>query len=349
VAASPDDADRRAGAPSSAASLREAAWIFATILAGCAALALLSAWLFAGLDVLFDPQAPERLHPTVRFAATLALVLAYAAAAARLGGRFIEQDLDALRPVAPMADAEWQALRRAARSPRRAPVVASAACGALFGLAVSGTATWLAGSRTPSAWPGLAAWVWLLTTAVFAVLGILAFQSAARGALFTELGRRSEVSLLDMEPLRPFGRAGLRMAAFWILGSSLASLLLFEASPASLVGSVIAITVGIGLLSLFAPSRGIHARLRAAKQSELAWLRGEIARARRSLGGAGEADQREAARLPALLAWETRVASLPEWPIDAPTFLRFALLALLPLGSWLAGALVERAVNAVLG
>jgi hypothetical protein len=36
------------------------------------------------------------------------------------------------------------------------------------------------------------------------------------------------------------------------------------------------------------------------------------------------------------------------WPFDAPIRLRFTLFLLLPLGSWLGGALVERAVDTLL-
>ena len=52
--------------------------------------------------------------------------------------------------------------------------------------------------------------------------------------------------------------------------------------------------------------------------------------------------------LPALLAWEARVESIREWPFDTPTLVRFALFLLIPLGSWLGGAVVERVVDLVL-
>jgi hypothetical protein len=36
-------------------------------------------------------------------------------------------------------------------------------------------------------------------------------------------------------------------------------------------------------------------------------------------------------------------------PFDTPTLLRFALLVLIPISSWVAGALVERLVDLALG
>ncbi len=59
-------------------------------------------------------------------------------------------------------------------------------------------------------------------------------------------------------------------------------------------------------------------------------------------------DTAAAGRLPALLAYETRIERVSEWPFDSPTLARFGLLLLLPLLSWLGGALVERALDAVL-
>jgi hypothetical protein len=54
-------------------------------------------------------------------------------------------------------------------------------------------------------------------------------------------------------------------------------------------------------------------------------------------------------RLGSLLAYEARIAGVGEWPFDVGTFVRFALFLALPLGSWIAGALVEWAVSRVLG
>jgi hypothetical protein len=119
------------------------------------------------------------------------------------------------------------------------------------------------------------------------------------------------------------------------------------AGTPDIVLAVIVGTVGMGVLSLFAPSRTLHVRMRERKQAELAWVRAEIARAGDALRGHG--DPARGLRLPALIAWEARVAAAPEWPFDVSTRLRFALLLLVPLGSWLGGALVELVVDRWLG
>ena len=53
-------------------------------------------------------------------------------------------------------------------------------------------------------------------------------------------------------------------------------------------------------------------------------------------------------RMADLLATRAYVADVREWPFDAPTLTRFVLFLLIPLGSWLGGAIVERALAAVL-
>ena len=54
-------------------------------------------------------------------------------------------------------------------------------------------------------------------------------------------------------------------------------------------------------------------------------------------------------RIGGLLALEARIAGVGEWPFDLGTFVRLTVFLALPLGSWIAGALVEWVVSRVLG
>ena len=101
----------------------------------------------------------------------------------------------------------------------------------------------------------------------------------------------------------------------------------------------------MGGLSLLLPLRGAREQVRRAKQAELDWVRERMRRARDRLHRGGEGG---AEGLEELVAWESRVASVSEWPIDASTYSRFGLYLLIPLGSWAGGALVERALDALL-
>jgi hypothetical protein len=184
-------------------------------------------------------------------------------------------------------------------------------------------------------------------TILFALMAVLGALTLRRSHVFLEMGRCARVHLLAPAEHAPFARTGLRASAYWFLGSSIASLLTLDEGAWQIVVAVIAVTLALGFISLLLPSRGVHERLRAAKTDELLRVRAEIDRARAALVDA-RGDGAEIARMPALLAWETRVERMSVWPFDASTLVRFALFLLVPLGSWLGGALVERAVDTVL-
>jgi len=50
-----------------------------------------------------------------------------------------------------------------------------------------------------------------------------------------------------------------------------------------------------------------------------------------------------------LAVWKDRVEALREWPFDAAALRRFGLYLLIPLGSWVGAALVERLVDRAFG
>ena len=76
-------------------------------------------------------------------------------------------------------------------------------------------------------------------------------------------------------------------------------------------------------------------------------IRAAIRRERDAALGA-QPSPNDGAGLTALLAYEERIASLSEWPINRRMRLRFGLYLALPLGSWLGGAVVERLLAALL-
>jgi hypothetical protein len=59
--------------------------------------------------------------------------------------------------------------------------------------------------------------------------------------------------------------------------------------------------------------------------------------------------RRAGGRLADLISYRDLVDRAFEWPWDTPTLLRVALYMSLGVGSWLGGALVERALAIVLG
>jgi len=154
-----------------------------------------------------------------------------------------------------------------------------------------------------------------------------------------------EIDLLELGPVHVFSRRGLRRALRWLVLASVASLVVFDAGRGGPPALVFLGIVVFALFSFWLPIRGAHERVRAEKQRVLAGVRARIRGERERV----EAGTARGGRLADLLAYEARVQGVSEWPIDGFTLLRLACYLLLPLGSWLGGALVERLVNVVLG
>jgi hypothetical protein len=306
-----------------------------------------------GFEVLIDAGHAFHIRPEVRFDLGIALVLAFVVWAVLAEPRGTARDLTGLRPILDCSDAEFAALLQEARSAGHG--VVAVLLGAGVGLGVVLLSLWAtprAGTDLP---PTLLldlqlAWSIALTAGLFGLMGRLTLASIRVSRLFAELGRRRvRLRLLDPGSLQPFARRGLRSASYWFIGSGIAMLLLVDARAPGVIVPVIAGTLALGAVSLLLPSRGIHQQLREAKRAELARVRQAIERGSRELFEPEEAAAPDRQPpLPALLAWEARIESVREWPFDTPTLVRFALFLLIPLGSWLGGAVVERIVDLVL-
>lgn len=323
--------------------LRVAAVAFAATLGVLLAAFAGSAWLLAGSAALWTDAGPVRL---ARFCGFLSLVTAYLVGAVVLMRRGTSRDFAALRGVTDSTAEGWHAWEQRFASRRGGVLAAGIGAGVGLGVHLLGAAL---SEREPPTWSGLLWWAALLSMLLFANLARLARWSILEIRALRGIGRRVRVSLLDRSALAPFVRAGLRSSIAWIAGSSLATTLTLDVSEPWLVLSVLVGTMAIAIAALVLPSAGLNERLRAEKQRELGWVLGEIARARKALGGTDPASRDDASRLPALLAWESRVEAASTWPFGAPTLMRFSLLLLVPIGSWLGGALVERAIEALLG
>jgi hypothetical protein len=162
---------------------------------------------------------------------------------------------------------------------------------------------------------------------------------------FSRLAARlPTLDLFDPRPVAPFVRQGLRSALLAVGLVAISSLLIGVVVISDAAGLVaLTLMVAIGTLALLLPVRGVHARLRAEKEVRLGRPRREIREAERGLLEPASTDA--ATRLSALLALETRLAAVREWPFDAPSLLRFALYLGLGLGSWVGAAAVEHLLD----
>jgi len=184
---------------------------------------------------------------------------------------------------------------------------------------------------------------WVLTPLVTAlVLRALVFQ--LHGSRVAREAARSAVpvDLLDLRRLHVAGRMALRNSLLWIGGMSIALLLLLDSAGGWIVGLWVAGVVTAAVAGLVAPVLGLRDRIRAEREAALAETEDELRllRDRERAGRAGPDG-----RVADLLAWHRYVSDLSDWPYDATTRVRFALFLLIPLGSWLAGAVVEELVG----
>ncbi len=112
------------------------------------------------------------------------------------------------------------------------------------------------------------------------------------------------------------------------------------------LGSVVMGTSALAaaVAALLAPVRGVHRQIRREKQRQLRTLRVQIDAQRRAVLE-GQPDAAELARLPGLLALESRLEAVREWPFDTSSLARFGLYLLIGLGSWIGAAMVERLID----
>jgi hypothetical protein len=178
--------------------------------------------------------------------------------------------------------------------------------------------------------------------------GHAAVTEASAIAAFARLGARHvRVDLFDLRPFEVFARSGLRSAFAWVLMSSLISL--FWLGPGAGVANAYIVTGILVAVSaaVFASVYGAHLAIAAARREALATVEARIARAGAALLAGREPEA--GPRLADWVAWHGYLLRIRDWPLGAPALARGALIAALGLGSWLGGALVERALDRLFG
>jgi hypothetical protein len=323
--------------------------IFAFLLAANS----LNEWLFgpfvfhntplAGADALGRPSH-DRVHSVI------VALTAFLLATHRYEARRLPADLLRLEPLTTATAGGFRAfVLRQTAMPRRALWVS------VVGGAMIGVASYLGSTADPvnafrNDEPAHLMWALGSNALLFAAM-IYSGQRTwmAHRAIVRIVSRIESLPLLDSAALAPFAHIGIRHAFYWAAGSSIASLLALDLAGVAPLLMLVAVTLAVATAALFGPALTVHRRIRAAKEDELARVRGRIASARdAALASDGASAEAGATVLPGLLAWEARVSAVREWPFDPSTWLRFGALVVLATGSWLGGAVVERALGAVL-
>lgn len=155
------------------------------------------------------------------------------------------------------------------------------------------------------------------------------------------------IDLLDLSPLVPFVHQGIRNVLLVVGTMSILSFFLIESGMLLTVVLVEGIVVPIAVIGLILPVRGVHRRIRNAKQAELAWALKGIHEAQLRLkdSSAGTVSSQMAD----LITYYQFIDEVPEWPFRISTFVRIILYLLIPLASWAGGLLLELLLRRLLG
>jgi hypothetical protein len=265
------------------------------------------------------------------------------------------RDLKALRPVLRGGEATYAKLRLQLSQFERRRLWTGALVAAAFSVVI--------GELGVERWTRLLAGEWSLRDPCIAVPALAFWVVGGQGAvylidsarLYSRIGERHvDIDLLDLGPLSPLTRHGLRIVLLSaIIGAVATSSAVVRAAPlpsSSVAALLLCCISGLPLVSaaFLLPVRGLRRQIRARKAEKLAQLRGEIRHNEELMTGSGTDSAEAGARLPGLLAYKHEIESVREWPFDAPTLIRFFLYVAIPLGSWLGGALVERLLGAAL-
>jgi hypothetical protein len=284
-----------------------------------------------------------------RIALTVILLTGFTVGGAAYGRRANISDAEALGTLLRGSPQRHAALVDRLRHPIHSRAWIGIVVAALLSLLVVASKNpWMPYLFSNEPWNHEVVWALASNVLLFAILGGQVVGTFERNAIFAQMERElRHVDLLHPQWLTRFGRRGLRTAFFWIGGSSIASLVFVDQQFSWLIGLVIAGTVSLGTVAFFLPLRGLHRRICAEKEAELERVREAIHRDREALLSAVPEAAAAAMRMPGLLAYEHRIASVNEWPIDTPQVARFGLMLVIGVGSWLGGAVVGHVVDAV--
>ena len=279
----------------------------------------------------------------LRIAITQILITTYAASAYVYLLMTARRTTRELSPVIQQTRGYQSIVDRAGKHPWWLLVLVGAA--SFLTLGVLGTNVTTPEQTNPWEWQ---AWdydvTWHRVTTVLFVwwLGCLSYVTVVESIRLSRLSDSIEsLDLLDLQPYQPLIRQGLINALLIIGVVSVMSLLGVESRYwLALVGFWI-MAIVLAWFGLMLPLRGIRKKIKTAKGKELDWCRLTLKKSRDKLK-TGAGSQQSIAEL---AAYKTIIENVRSWPFDNPTLVRFSLYILIPLGSWLGGALVERGLD----
>lgn len=177
----------------------------------------------------------------------------------------------------------------------------------------------------------LPVFLWFL--GVMLLLGLLFGRGTAMTRIAAEgftrrVDRDLKIDLLRVDRLSIIGRSSARTALIWLCVAGVISLFFVSGHAPGPVIATVVLSAGLALWIFFRSLERVHRKIKAVKRAELERLRSAIAEQRLM----AEHDHAAAARLQGLLAYETRMEHVHEWPFDQLTLLRVGSYVLIPAG-----------------
>jgi hypothetical protein len=221
----------------------------------------------------------------------------------------------------------------------RTPMLWASAAGAAAGIALAFVAVPLS-----SLWehPVLFAWKVAIIMFLCALFARGVVSTVRGGRAFAQLIEHDlKIDLLQVDKLAVIGRRSARNAFVWFTASAIVCLFFVGDGIGSTNFAILGACVGMGLWIFFRPMTHVHRRIRAEKSAALDRIRTDIGAVR----GEAACDAKAAMRLQGLLAYETRIQTVHEWPFDHSTLVRVAGYVLIPALPWIGRALAGNATQ----
>jgi hypothetical protein len=150
--------------------------------------------------------------------------------------------------------------------------------------------------------------------------------------------------LLNLDPYRPLVRQGLTNALLVIGMASVLSLLGVESRYFAVLAGFWIMSVLLAWTGMMLPLRGIRGMIKKTKRRELDWCKESLKRSRNAMKSGVD----HKPTIAEITAYQSVIENIRNWPLDSSTLIRFTLYLMIPLGSWLGGALVERGLDFIL-
>lgn len=196
------------------------------------------------------------------------------------------------------------------------------------------------GSWDVQTWQPEVYWHRLLGLGIGVWFGWFAFAAVRVSRQLSHLALELEhVDIFDLRPLQPFAQQGLTNG---LLAAGLISLISLFALDQGLTWMLLLFggaATGVVGLAILLPMVGVRQRILETKRVELAWCEAELRRERQALRDGHVAPRQ--GRMADLLAYRTLVLDVRAWPFDTPALVRMLLFLLIPLGAWMASAVVQ--------